>query len=225
MKTKIKHAVILAAGRGVRMRPLTNKIPKAMAPYKGSTLISNSIEKIKNFFENIHVTVGYKGAILAKHVIERNVTSIINTNDKGNSWWLYNSLLREIDEPICVFTCDNIIEIDYNSLLQEYINLNNPYCMLVPTKPIQGLDGDYIFADNNNIVKKLSRVDKSKIYCSGIQFLNPYLINLKTRKVENFNEVWDQLIPLTQLKISSSLSEYWYAIDNLEQLKFINDTE
>ena len=64
----------------VRMRPLTNKIPKAMAPYKGSTLISNSIEKIKNFFENIHVTVGYKGAILAKHVIERNVTSIINTN-------------------------------------------------------------------------------------------------------------------------------------------------
>ena len=55
--------------------------------------------------------------------------------------------------------------------------------------------------------------------------VNPYLINLKTRKVENFNEVWDQLIPLTQLKISSSLSEYWYAIDNLEQLKFINDTE
>ena len=41
----------------------------------------------------------------------------------------------------------------------------------------------------NNIVKKLSRVDKSKIYCSGIQFLNPYLINLKTRKVENFNEI------------------------------------
>ena len=97
--------------------------------------------------------------------------------------------------------------------------------MLVPTSPIKDLDGDYIFADKNNIVSKLSRFEKSKIYCSGIQILNPYLINLKTRRVEDFNEVWNQLIPIKQLKISSSLSEYWYAIDNLEQLKFINDTE
>ena len=225
MKNKIKHAVILAAGRGIRMRPLTNKIPKAMAPFKGSTLINNSIEKIKDFFDNIHVTVGYKGAILAKHVIEKNVSSIINTDGKGNSWWLYNSLLKEINEPICVFTCDNIIETNYVSLIEEYISLKNPSCMLVPTTPIKGLEGDYIFADHKNIVTKLSRLEKSKIYCSGIQFLNPYLINLKTKKVEDFNDVWNQLITIQELKISSTLSEYWYAIDNLEQLKFINDTE
>jgi len=225
LKTKIKHAVILAAGRGIRMRPLTNKIPKAMAPFKGSTLINNSIEKIKIFFENIHVTVGYKGAILAKHVIEKNVSSIINTDGKGNSWWLYNSLLKEINEPICVFTCDNIIETNYISLLEEYIGLKNPCCMLVPTNPIKGLEGDYIFADHKNIVTKLSRLEKSNIYCSGIQFLNPYLINLKTKNVEDFNDVWNQLITIEELKISSTLSEYWYAIDNLEQLKFINDSE
>tara|TARA_B100001245_G_scaffold231444_1_gene212292 strand:- start:373 stop:1050 length:678 start_codon:yes stop_codon:yes gene_type:complete len=225
LKNKIKHAVILAAGRGIRMRPLTNKIPKAMAPFKGSTLINNSIEKIKNFFENIHVTVGYKGAILAKHVIEKNVSSIINTDGKGNSWWLYNSLLKEINEPICVFTCDNIIETNYISLLEEYINLKNPCCMLVPTTPIKGLEGDYIFADNDNIVTKISRLEKSRIYCSGIQLLNPYSINLKTKKVDDFNDVWNQLITIEELKISSTLSEYWYAIDNLEQLKFINDSE
>lgn len=225
MSIKIKHAVILAAGRGIRMRPLTDNIPKAMAPYKGSTLISNSIEKIMKFFENVHVTVGYKGAMLAKHVIEKGVTSIINTNGKGNAWWLYNSLLKEINEPVCVFTCDNVIETNYNNLLKEYINLNNPCCMLVPTSPIKGLDGDYIFADNNNIVRKLSRANKSKIYCSGIQFLNPYMINMETKKSENFNDVWKQLMLIEQLKVSSSLSENWYAIDNLEQLKFINDTE
>ena len=151
-------------------------------------------------------------------MIEKNVSSIINTDGKGNSWWLYNSLLKEINEPICVFTCDNIIETNYVSLLEEYISLKNPCCMLVPTTPIKGLEGDYIFADNNNIVTKISRLEKSKIYCSGIQFLNPYSINLKTKKVDDFNDVWNQLITIKELKISSTLSEYWYAIDNQNNL-------
>ena len=72
---------------------------------------------------------------------------------------------------------------------------------------------------------KISRIEKSNIYCSGIQILNPYLINKNTKKADDFNQVWKQLIPLHQLKISNALPDYWYAIDNLEQLKFINDTE
>ena len=97
--------------------------------------------------------------------------------------------------------------------------------MLVPTNPIEGLEGDFIFANTDKIVKELSRVKKSKIYCSGIQILNPYMIYKNTKSVEDFKQVWNQLILLEQLKISSFLPDYWYAIDNLEQLKFINDIE
>jgi NDP-sugar pyrophosphorylase family protein len=37
----IKYALIMAAGRGTRMLPLTSSIPKAMAPLNGTTLIAN----------------------------------------------------------------------------------------------------------------------------------------------------------------------------------------
>jgi len=47
-----------------------------------------------------------------------------------------------------------------------------PLCMIIPTKPIKGLAGDYIFK-KRNIVQKLSRKNKSDIYCTGIQVLNP----------------------------------------------------
>ena len=60
----------MAAGRGIRMKPLTNKIPKAMAPISGTTLISKGIKQIKKNIKNVHITVGYKGSMLAKHVIE-----------------------------------------------------------------------------------------------------------------------------------------------------------
>lgn len=64
--TSIRHAVIMAAGRGLRMMPLTEAIPKPMAPYNGATLIARGIERLADRFEHIHVTVGYKGAMLAQ---------------------------------------------------------------------------------------------------------------------------------------------------------------
>ena len=63
---RINHALIMAAGRGQRMMPLTAVMPKAMVPYKGSTLIAQGIEQIRKHIEHVHITVGYKGAQLAE---------------------------------------------------------------------------------------------------------------------------------------------------------------
>jgi len=42
----IRHAIIMAAGRGMRMTPLTDAIPKPMAPYDGTTLIARGIKRL-----------------------------------------------------------------------------------------------------------------------------------------------------------------------------------
>ena len=115
-KLQINDAFIMAAGRGVRLRPITLKIPKGMVKYKQSTLISNGIKKIKKKIKNIHVSVGYKGPILAKHVIENKVSSIINTEGKGNSWWIYNSIFKLLNKPMYVLTCDNVTNLDFNKI-------------------------------------------------------------------------------------------------------------
>ena len=218
---KINHAIIMAAGRGQRMMPLTNTIPKAMAEYNGTTLIAEGIKKIKDKIENVHITVGYKGSMLSKHVIEHDVSSIFNTEGKGNSWWMYNTLMKYIDEPVVVLTCDNVVDLDYNLLINDYIKLKEPACMLIPVKPIKGLEGDFIF-ENNNIVSELSRNKQSKIYCSGIQIVNPYKINLLTNKTEDFNNVWEQLIEKKQLMCSNIYPQKWFSVDTVSQLKELN---
>ena len=117
---EIKHALVMAAGRGLRMRPLTDEIPKAMAPLGESTLISEGIRRLKKEINQVHITVGYKGSMLASHVIEKDVSSVINTEGKGNSWWLYNSLASLIDEPMFVLTCDNVIKINFTYVYIYY---------------------------------------------------------------------------------------------------------
>lgn len=214
---KIRHGLIMAAGRGTRMAPLTDLIPKPMAPLWGSTLIANGITKIMPHLENLHITVGYKGAELAKHVIELGVTSVINTEGQGNAWWIFNSLLRYLDEPILVMTSDNVTDFKIDRLLDEYKRLNYPACMVVPVTPIPKLEGDFIH-HKNNLVIELNRNKPAESYCSGIQILNPFLINQLMSKKDDFSEVWSKLISLKKLFSSSVSPNKWFTVDTIQSL-------
>ena len=222
IKKKINHALIMAAGRGIRMMPLTKNIPKAMAPLNESTLISEALKEYKKKIKYLHITVGYKGSLLAKHVIEFGVSSVINTEGKDNSWWVYNSLLKDLNEPIFVVTCDNVFNMKLNEYEDEYFRLNSPACMIIPSKPSKLLEGDYVVSNDSNNVLKISRTTKSKHCCSGIQIINPKKINTLTSKNDNFYDLWNNLIKKNEIKCSSLLIKNWFAIDNLKQLKLAN---
>ena len=215
---KINHAFIMAAGRGTRLRPLTKKIPKGLIKFKQTSLIANGIKKLKKFIDFIHISVGYKGPILAKHLIEEKVSSIINTDKKGNSWWIFNSLFRSFDSPLYVLTCDNVTNVDFKKIEKDYYKKGQPICMIIPTKPIKGLAGDYIFR-KKNIIQGLSRKVKSDIYCTGIQVLNPKKINDKIKSTDDFNILWKRLIKIKQLYVSDVMPKKWYTVDNVDNYK------
>jgi NDP-sugar pyrophosphorylase family protein len=220
----IRHAVILAAGRGQRMMPLTDAFPKPMAPYQGSTLIARGMARLAGRLDHIHVTVGYKGAMLAQHVIEHGASSVFNTEGHSNCWWLYNTLLKHLQEPLYVLTCDNVVDLDFGLLESNYLELDCPPCMLVPVRPVPGLEGDYVF-HQEHVVTELTRARPSEIYCSGIQVLNPAMINQLTVEGKDFYSVWNQLIAKRQLMVSSVYPKRWYAVDTLEQLVDLNKAE
>ena len=63
-------AVILAAGLGSRLRPITNDVPKCMVPVNGIRIIDKQIDNLlQNGITEIYVVDGYKADILADHLL------------------------------------------------------------------------------------------------------------------------------------------------------------
>jgi NDP-sugar pyrophosphorylase family protein len=215
---RIDHTVILAAGRGQRMMPVTQLVPKAMLPYLQSTLVAHGIDKIRPHIRNIHVTVGYKGAMLAQHLIEHDVTSIHNTDGQSNSWWIHNTLLRCLDEPVFVLTCDNVTDLDFGQLAEDYFRLGEPPCLLVPVEPVAHVTGDYIFHDGP-VVQALDRNKPAETYCSGIQVLNPARVAELTSGTGDFMTVWQELMAKQLLFVSSVRPNKWFSVDTLDDLQ------
>lgn len=221
----IRHLVILAAGRGERMKLLTQVMPKAMVPVQEKPLISHNICKYKEEIVNLHVTVGYKAEMLSQYLLSNHpVKTIINTSGQGNSWWIFNTLLSLIDEPVLVMTCDNIADIDIRALEESYSKFGDPLCMLIPTRPIKGISGDFIFSANG-LVTSLSREHSSEHYCSGIQVLNPYRICTllkKEAKVDDFSLLWARLINSNQLFVAPDTPSYWRSFDTVDHISDVS---
>lgn len=215
--SNIRHALIMAAGRGARMMPATEILPKAMLPYLETTLVAHGIDRIRPHIENIHVTVGYKGAMLAAHLIEHGVTSVHNTEGKPNGWWIANTLVSLLDEPIFVLTCDNVTDIDFAELAADYFALGAPPCLIVPVEPIAGLDGDYVFHDGP-VVTALDRNRPAPTYASGIQILNPARVAELSDRAEDFGRIWQALIAQRALYVSSVRPRRWFSCDTVEHL-------
>ncbi|MEI6349519.1 MAG: sugar phosphate nucleotidyltransferase [Verrucomicrobiota bacterium] len=61
MTTTVKKAMLLAAGRGTRMRELTNDLPKPMIPVRGKPILEYIVEGLRNAgVEEFLIVVGYR---------------------------------------------------------------------------------------------------------------------------------------------------------------------
>lgn len=64
-------AVLMAGGKGERLRPLTEKTPKPLLPVGGKAIIDHNIDRlISNGVKHINVTVNYLGEQLEEHFSE-----------------------------------------------------------------------------------------------------------------------------------------------------------
>lgn len=112
-------AVILAAGLGTRLRPITDKVPKCMVPVNGVCIIDKQISNLlKSGVSEIIVVAGYKSNILREHLKKYDFIKIVDNvryAETNNMYSLYLAYQYINDSEFLLMNSDvyfdaNIIE-------------------------------------------------------------------------------------------------------------------
>ena len=107
-------AVILAAGKGTRLAPLTNEIPKVMVLVAGKPYLQHVIERLLEAgFDELCLIVGYKKEKIVSFVEEKgyNVTFVEQKEQKGTGHAI--GLAKEFvgEANFLVYYADNLISV------------------------------------------------------------------------------------------------------------------
>ncbi len=114
--------VILAAGLGERLRPLTLHQPKPFLPLKGCLLIEFAYRKIREVADEVFILLGYmadKLAWLAERAFNAHViTCDLLLGTAGQLWYVRNFVGD--DEDVLVMNCDVLTNLDLKGLVEYH---------------------------------------------------------------------------------------------------------
>ena len=230
----IKKAMILAAGYGKRMLPITETTPKPLITIGSKSLLERSIELlIKIGVKEFILNVFHLSHEIEKFLKEKNYRVSINLIkeeellDTGGG--IFNATKQFNDEPFFVLNPDTIWSKNYSEELKVlenfYFKNKKPVLLLVDKKRSydKSFKGDFTFIENQIITR-----EKSNNYIfTGAQIINRSVFDGVEKKIFSMNLIWDQLIQKKILLARESNQPFFHVnslkvFKNLEKLKFID---
>ena len=206
----IKKAMILAAGFGKRIYPLTLKNPKPLLKIGNETLLSNALKFLELF--------GIKQAVINVHYLREQIVeyldksqfnltiNIINEKDKilDTGGGVLNAIQHFSNEPFLIINPDTIWNSHYLEELKLmeklfFENEKDKCSLLVVNKKKsfdQSFKGD--FSLENNLINRKDKNNLNYIY-TGLQIIKPEVFSSLYTKIFSINKIWDKLIESNEL--------------------------
>lgn len=169
-------AMILAAGQGTRMRPLTNHTPKPLLPVAGKPLIVWHLEKLKQAgFSEIVINIAWLGDQIPAALGDGSAFGVsIQYSDEQNegagALETAGGIIKALDllgeQPFVVISGD--IWCDYDLSTPVLFEQNSLAHLILVTNPAHHLEGDFACYKG-----RLNQHDHPKYTFSGIGYYQP----------------------------------------------------
>ena len=174
--------VIMAGGKGERMKPFTKILPKPMIPINDKTILEYIIERFRNISCNdFHITLNYKAKILKAYFeelnLDYNISFVEEVKPLGTAGSLF-LLKNKMKKPFFVSNCDIIVKCDYEELYQFHIEGKYDITLVASNK-------EYIIPygtcelDKNGSLSIINEKPKYDFLINtGLYVVNPRLLKL-----------------------------------------------
>tara|TARA_B110000014_G_C20091890_1_gene571756 strand:+ start:538 stop:1593 length:1056 start_codon:yes stop_codon:yes gene_type:complete len=177
--------VIMAGGKGTRLEPFTNVLPKPLVPINEKPVIEHIIEKFnKNKFNNFFITLNYKSKILKAYFQEKKPKFKLSFIDEPKPLGTVGglSLLKnKITKPFIVTNCDTIIDINLEDLMNFHISNHNELTLLASSKEYVVPYGTCKLTSKGFLQKIVEKPKFDFFVNIGLYVLNSNLIKLIPR--------------------------------------------
>ena len=218
---KINTGLILCAGFGKRLMPITLEKPKPLLEIKNVTVLEKNINLIKELGINkIIINTFYLKDHFSNFIENNNLNVEIQIVDDGENildtgGGILNMINNSSDDDFIVFNPDTIWSKDYyNEILRMeeiYFSKKLENILLLVNKKLsfdQNFKGDFSLINN-----LISKKDKMDFIYTGCQILNKkILINQIDRKFSILN-IWNKLIDEKKLYGYESKQKFYHLTD------------
>lgn len=173
--------VIMAGGKGTRLKPITNVIPKPLVPVGDKTIL----EVIMDQFEGIgchkfYMSVNYKADMMKYYLslLPHHYDIEFFMEDKPLGTIGSVSLLKgKITTPFFVSNCDSINEQDYRDVWDYHVNNHNDMTIVTMVKSFKIPYGVIETGDNGLMTALKEKPEQTYQVNTGVYILNPELID------------------------------------------------
>ena len=218
---KINTALVLCAGYGKRLNPLTLKNPKPLLKLNNLTLLENTINLIKKLGINeIKLNTFYLKDQIKIFIEEKNFDVKIEIIEDGNEildtgGGVFNMINSLNEENFMVFNPDTIWSIDYLNCIKEmenfYFSKKIQNILMVVNKDLsfdKNLKGDFDLFDNQINKKKLNQY-----IFTGCQIINKKVFASIKNKSFSILQIWNDLIKENKLYGYESKNKFYHVTD------------
>ena len=218
---EIKTALVLCAGYGKRLNPLTLELPKPLLKLNNITLLEKNLNLIKSLgIKKVKLNTFYLKEKIENFVNDLSLDLDIEIIEDGNQilntgGGILNMIKKSNEENFIVFNPDTIWSNEYVPCIKDmekfYFKEKLENILLVVNKVLsfdQKLEGDFNL--NNNILKKEN--NNNFIY-TGCQMINKNLFLKLSNQSFSILDIWNDLLLENKLFGHESKNKFYHVTD------------
>lgn len=181
---KIKNdipVVVMAGGKGTRLKPISNVIPKPLIPVGEKTILEEIINRFENAgSQQFYLSVNYKKEMIKYYLDSIGKADFIeyfSENEPLGTAGSLSLLKGKLNSTFYVTNCDILIEQDLNDLYKYHVDNQNEITLVAALKQFSIPYGTIVSGKDGLLESMQEKPELSFKINAGVYLLEPHLLD------------------------------------------------